>query len=140
VVDTNVIMSGIFFGGVPGRLLDAWATGRLELALSPAILDEYRRVGAELAAKYPERGDSLTPVLALIAMNATLVDAAPLGEQVSADPDDDKFLAAAVGAGVSVVVSGDQDLLAVSGWRNIKILTPRQFADRHLPAGEQPGR
>jgi len=101
----------------------------------PAILDEYRRVGVELAAKYPERGDALTPVLALIAMNATLVDAAPLSEQVSADPDDDMFLAAAVAAGVSVVVSGDQDLLDVSGWRNIKILTPRQFADRYLPAG-----
>jgi uncharacterized protein len=135
VVDTNVIMSGIFFGGVPGRLLDAWATARVELVLSPAILDEYRRVGAELAAKYPERGDALTPVLALIAMNATLVDAAPLIEQVSADPDDDKFLAAAVAANVNTVVSGDQDLLDVSGWRNIKILTPRQFADRHLLAG-----
>jgi uncharacterized protein len=135
VVDTNVIMSGIFFGGVPGRLLDAWAVGRVELVLSPAILDEYRRVGAELAATYPERGDAVTPVLALIAMNATLVDAAPLNEEVSADPDDDKFLAAAVAANTHIVVSGDQHLLDVSGWRNIKILTPRQFADRHLLAG-----
>jgi putative PIN family toxin of toxin-antitoxin system len=134
VVDTNVLMSGIFFGGVPGRLLDAWAAGRLELVLSPAILAEYRRVGAELAVRYPERGEALTPVLALIAMNATLVDAAPLAERVCADPDDDKFLAAAVAANVHVVVSGDQDLLGVSGWRNIKTLTPRQFADRHLLA------
>ena len=125
-------MSGIFFGGVPGRLLDAWAAGRLELVLSPVILDEYRRVGAELATRYPERGEVLTPGLALIAMNATLVDAAPLSERVSADPDDDKFLAAAVAANVHIVVSGDQDLLDVSGWRSIKILTPRQFADRHL--------
>jgi putative PIN family toxin of toxin-antitoxin system len=135
VVDTNVIMSGIFFGGVPGRLLDAWAAGRVELVLSPAILDEYRRVGAELAAKYPARGEALTPVLALIAMNATLVDAAPLTERVSADPDDDKFLGAAVAAQVNIVVSGDADLLDVSGWRHIKVLTPRKFADRHLLAG-----
>jgi putative PIN family toxin of toxin-antitoxin system len=135
VVDTNVIMSGIFFGGVPGRLLDAWATGRVELVLSPAILDEYRRVGAELAARYPERGLALTPVLTLIAMNATLVDAGPLIERVSADPDDDKFLAAAIAADVDIVVSGDQDLLDVSGWRNVKVLTPRKFADRHLLAG-----
>jgi len=134
-VDTNVIMSGVFFGGVPGRLLDAWAAGRVELVLSPAILDEYQRVGAELAAKYPARGEALTPVLALIAMNATLVDAAPLIERVSADRDDDKFLAAAIAASVTIVVSGDQDLLGVSGWRNIRIVTPRQFADRHLVAG-----
>ena len=134
-MDTNVIMSGVFFGGVPGRLLDAWAAGRVELVLSPAILDEYQRVGAELAAKYPARGEALTPVLALIAMNATLVDAAPLIERVSADRDDDKFLAAAIAASVTIVVSGDQDLLGVSGWRNIRIVTPRQFADRHLVAG-----
>ena len=134
-MDTNVIMSGILFGGVPGRLLDAWAGGRLELVLSPEILDEYRRVGADLAARYPERAEALTPVLALVAMNATLVDAPPLIDRVSADPDDDKFLAAAIAADVRIVVSGDQDLLDVSGWRDIKILTPRKFVDRHLLGG-----
>ena len=70
IVDTNVVMSGVFFGGVPGRILDAWAGGRLELVLSPDILQEYRRVGAELAARYPERSGALAPALTLIAMNA----------------------------------------------------------------------
>ena len=135
VLDTNVVMSGIFFGGLPGRLLEAWTRGRVELVLSPAILDEYRRVGAELAARYPARGEALAPVLALIAMHASVVDAAPLPERVSADPDDDKFLGAAIAAQVSIVVSGDHDLLEVSGWRDIEVLTPREFADRHLVAG-----
>jgi putative PIN family toxin of toxin-antitoxin system len=135
VLDTNVLMSGIFFGGGPGRLLDAWTVGRFELVLSPAILDEYRRVGAELAAKYPARSEALTPVLALIAMNASMVDAAPLPEPVSTDPDDDKFLAAAIAAKARMVVSGDQDLLEVSGWRGIEVLTPRAFVDRHLAGG-----
>jgi len=76
IVDTNVLMSGVFFGGVPGRILDAWAEGRLELVLSPDILQEYRRVGAELAARYPERSGALAPALTLIAMNAILVSAA----------------------------------------------------------------
>jgi putative PIN family toxin of toxin-antitoxin system len=134
VLDTNVVMSGIFFGGVPGRLLEAWTRGRIELVLSPAILEEYRRVGAELAAKYPARGEALAPVLALIAMHATMVDAAPLPERVSADPADDKFLGAAIATQASIVVSGDQDLLEVSGWRDIEVLTPRAFADRHLLA------
>jgi putative PIN family toxin of toxin-antitoxin system len=135
VVDTNVVMSGVFFGGVPGRILDAWAEGRLELVLSPDILQEYRRVGAELAARYPERSGALAPALTLIAMNAILVDAAPLPAPVSIDPDDDKFLAAANAADVPVIISGDRDLLDVSGWRNVMVLSPRQFADRHLLAG-----
>lgn len=135
VLDTNVLMSGIFFGGLPGRLLEIWTTGGIQLVLSPVIFAEYRRVGSELAARYPQRAEALTPVLALIAMNATLIDAPPLVERVSTDPDDDSFLAVALAAKVPVVVSGDRGLLAVSGWRDIAVLTPRQFADQYLSGG-----
>jgi predicted nucleic acid-binding protein len=68
-------------------------------------------------------------------MNAILVDAGPLPVPVSADSADDKFLAAARKAGVTIIISGDRDLLDVSGWQDIAVLTPRQFADRHLLAG-----
>lgn len=132
ILDTNVLMSGIFFGGVPGRLLDAWAEGRFRLVVSPRILEEYRRVGAELATRYPARAEAVSPVLALVTMHATLVEAPPLAAPVSVDPDDDVFLAAALAAKVEVVVSGDQDLLEVTGWQGITVLTPRQFLDRHL--------
>lgn len=132
VVDTNVLVSGIFFGGVPGRVVDAWLHGQIELVLSPAILDEYRRVGLELAGKYPERAVALAPVLTLIAMHATIVDAAPLPAPVSADPADDMFLAAALTGEARLIVSGDRHLLDVDGWRGIMVCTPRAFSDRHL--------
>jgi putative PIN family toxin of toxin-antitoxin system len=134
VVDTNVLMSGIFFGGVPGRVIDAWVEGRVEIVLSPEILHEYRRVGSDLSTRYPERATALVPVLTLLAVNATIVDALPLSEHVSKDAADDMFLAAAVAAEVSTIVSGDQHLLEVSGWRRISVLTPRQFVDQYLLA------
>ena len=40
-------MSGIFFGGMPGRILGAWRLGQVTLVVSPAILEEYRRVALE---------------------------------------------------------------------------------------------
>ena len=43
VLDTNVLISGIFFGGLPRAVLDAWAEERFELLLSPLIFDEYVR-------------------------------------------------------------------------------------------------
>ncbi len=49
VLDTNVFVSAVFFGGVPGRILEAWRDGRLQLVLSAAILDEYQRVGQALS-------------------------------------------------------------------------------------------
>jgi len=34
VLDTNVLVSGVFFGGVPGRILSAWAAGKMFAALA----------------------------------------------------------------------------------------------------------
>lgn len=135
VLDTNVLVSGVFFGGVPGRILTAWAAGKVALVLSPDILDEYRRVGAALGARHPELTAALEPLLALLAMNASIVDAPPLAARVSEDPADDMFLAAAIASQTRLIVSGDKHLLRVSGWRGITVLTPRQFADDHLGVG-----
>jgi uncharacterized protein len=41
LLDTNVLISGIFFGGTPRAVLDAWAESRFELLVSPSIFDEY---------------------------------------------------------------------------------------------------
>jgi putative PIN family toxin of toxin-antitoxin system len=133
VLDTNVVVSGVFFGGVPGKILSAWSAGAFVLVLSPAILEEYRRVGQELGVRHLAVSAAFEPVLTLIAMNAVIVDAPPLTVPVSADADDDVFLAVALAAKAAVVVSGDQDLLEVSGWRGVDVLTPRQFLERHLP-------
>ena len=50
VLDTNVFVSGVFFGGIPGRILEAWRDARIQLVLSAEILDEYQRVGQTLGA------------------------------------------------------------------------------------------
>jgi putative PIN family toxin of toxin-antitoxin system len=132
VLDTNVVVSGVFFGGVPGRILAAWSAGDLVLVLSPAILEEYRRVGRELGRQHPDLNTAFEPVLTLIAMNAMIVDAPQFSQPVSGDPDDDMFLAAALATHTQFIVSGDKDLLRVSGWRGIAVLTPRQFFERHV--------
>ena len=134
VLDTNVVVSGVFFGGVPGRILSAWSAGKLALVLSPSILEEYRRVGQELGRQHADVSATFEPLLALIAMHAMIVDAPPLIEPVSEDADDDMFLAAAVASQTRLIVSGDRHLLRVSGWRGIDVVTPRQFVDQYLSA------
>ena len=136
VLDTNVLLSGVFFGGLPARILAGWQSGQLDMLLSPAILGEYRSAGAALAARYPTVDAPLDAVLARVAQEATSIDAPDLPEPVSADPDDDKFLACALVA-AAVVVSGDTHLRRVSGWRGVEVLTPRQFADRYPGAVPQ---
>jgi len=130
VLDTNVLVSALFFGGVPGRILDAWRDGKVQIVLSAEILDEYQRVGRLLAESYS--GVDLEPFLALLAVEAEIVEAPTLSASVSSDPDDDKFLACADASGVGVIVSGDRHLLAHDGWRALRVLRPRRFADEFL--------
>ena len=131
VLDTNVFISAVFFGSVSGRILEAWRDGRLQLVLSAAILDEYQRVGQILSAQYA--GVDLEPILALLAVEAEIIEAPALLTPVSADPDDDEFFACASAAGVAVIVSGDKDLLDHDGWQKLRVLRPRQFVDAFLP-------
>ncbi len=133
VVDTNVLMSGIFFGGTPGRIVEALKLGRIALAASPSIVSEYQRVGEDLEANYGELGAA--SLLTFLLARADVVDAYDLAEPVSRDPDDDKFLACALAASVPLVVSGDRDLLTLGSWQGIRIVSPRAFADEYLTRG-----
>jgi len=130
VLDTNVLVSALFFGGVPGRILDAWRDGKVQIVLSAEILEEYQRVGRLLAEDYP--GVDLEPFLALLTVEAEIVAAPPLPAPVSSDPDDDKFLACASAGRADVIVSGDRHLLVHDGWSGVPILRPRQFVDKIL--------
>ena len=122
VVDTNVFVSGVFFGGPPGDVLSAWRDGLIEVLVSREIVEEYVRVGDRLSRQFP--------ALDLVAGAAKLVLAQPLPEAVCRDADDDKFLACAVAGDAKYVVSGDRDLLAVSSWQGVTVVRPRDLVDR----------
>lgn len=130
VLDTNVFVSGIFFSGPPSWILHEWRDGRLTLVLSAEIFEEYRRVGRILARQF--HGVDLEPFLALLGVHAHFVQAPELPSPVCPDPADDKFLACALAANVTVIVSGDRDLLRLSGWQGIQVLTPRRFVEDYM--------
>jgi uncharacterized protein len=73
VVDTNVVLSGVFFGGLPGRVLEAWRDGRFTLVLSAPILAEYREAGAEFESQYG--GSAFEAFAALLVVNSEIMDA-----------------------------------------------------------------
>lgn len=130
VVDTNVVMSGVFFGGAPGRVVEAVARGEVEAFATSAILDEYAATRRELEARGVGRFDGSG--LARFDMMVNVID--PVSQvRVSRDPDDDKFLSCAIDARCVYVVSGDKDLLVLGSFHGVEIVTARQFCDRHLP-------
>ena len=130
VLDTNVLISAIFFGGTPARVLTAWSEGRFEILASVEILAEYRRVVGRLEQQFPSVQAS--PVLDLLIRECRLVEPIPVPEGACDDPDDLEFLGCAVAGRASCIVSGDRALLRASGFKGIEVLTPRAFTKRYL--------
>ncbi len=130
IIDTNVFISGIFFSGPPCVIFNAWRHGKVIIVTSPYILDEYWRVGKELASRFS--GVDLEPWLQLLTVKAQVIEAAPLEENVCSDPDDDKFLACAIAGNTKTILTGYKHLLAVCGYEGIAILKPRAFVEKYL--------
>ena len=130
VIDTNVIISGVFFSGVPYLILEAWRDGRLSIVTSPEILEEYRRVGETLQKGHP--GIDIESFLSLVAVQSTIVVTSELPKQVCEDKDDDKFIACALAGGCEIIISGDKLLRKVSEYKGVKVLTPREFLEEVL--------
>jgi len=130
VLDTNVLISGIFFTGHPNEILQAWKIKRIQIVISPDIYSEYTRVADHISRKYP--GIDISGILNLIAVHSEIVHPAPLPKQVCEDPDDDKFIACSLSGRVNLIVSGDKHLLKLSGYKGIRVLKPQQFCVEYL--------
>lgn len=124
VLDTNVLVSALLFGGLPGELLSSAVRGDLRLVTSEVLLDELE--GA-LERKFGWSRPQTRATRAEIEMLAEVVRP-PTVPAVLRDPDDDHVLAAAVAGGVDLLVSGDKDVLALGTYRGVDIVSPRTAA------------
>jgi putative PIN family toxin of toxin-antitoxin system len=120
----------MFFTDPPFQILKAWRDGRVQLLVSPAILDEYQRIGAELALRF--RDVDVRPFLDLLTIQAEIVLAPALPSVIHDDPSDDKFLEAALAGKAPYIISGDKHLLKLSVFQGIHILKLRDFVQRYL--------
>ena len=128
VADTNVVVSAIFWPGESRRCLALWARRRFHLAITIPVFEEYREIARRVAKKIPQVNPE--PWLNWIERKAKVYEPAALGKQRSRDSDDDPFLACALASNARMIVSKDDDLLALEKPFGIAILTPRQFLAR----------
>lgn len=126
VLDTNVAVSALLWGGPPERLIEAAGEGRLELFTSDELLAEFAGIlgRTPFAAKLSEKGVSGAELLARYAQFAQVIESAKIAPVIVRDPTDDAVLACALGAGADFVVSGDSDLLNLKYFHRIPILDP----------------
>jgi putative PIN family toxin of toxin-antitoxin system len=129
VLDTNVIISAtLIHGGNEDQILRAWRRGAFDLVLSPAIIEEISRVllyERLRRSRWMTEGE-IAELLEALAASSFIVTGR-IAVKASRDPDDDKFLAAAIQGEARFLVTGDRDLLDIGGYGNFQIITPARF-------------
>jgi uncharacterized protein len=124
VLDTNVVVSALVWGGLPYKLIEMAAAGDVELCTSPALLTELRDVlGREhLASRLATQRASVEVAVGLYAELAISVSPLATPRVVPGDADDDQVVAAAVASGADLLVTGDRPLLAVGAFQRVRIV------------------
>ena len=125
VVDTNIYVSALVFGGTPALTLQLAAAGAFQLAVSETIQDELEETLVRKFGWHVEHFDQVATELWRDARHVK--PSQPV--KASRDPDDDHILACALEAHAQVILTGDGDLLSLHPYREISILTPTQFLE-----------
>ena len=126
VVDSNVFISSILFkNSVPNRAVQK-ALAASQLLVSQSLLDEIDRVlFRSKFDRYTTAGERLE-FLNFIKSSATLI---PITQTIQAcrDPKDNMILEVAINGNADLIITGDLDLLALSSFQSISIITPSQY-------------
>jgi len=124
-VDTNVLVSAAFWNGDSNIIIEKVEKKEIELILSKDILQEFSEVldYKEIQDKIKNKNPEMKRTIDKIASISTIVEPKQKFKVVINDPDDDKFIDAAVEGKSGYIVSQDNHLLNIKEFEGIKIVT-----------------
>ena len=126
VIDTNVYISALMFGGLPGSLLQLALSRSFVAVISPALLDE---LDEKLRLKFEISAKEATLIRAKLESIAEIVRPEMVLHEIEDDPDDDRVLECALEGEANYIVTGDRHLLKLGIYEGVPIVTVRQFLD-----------
>lgn len=122
--DTNVYVAEALLGGAAERMVEATSNASWRVFISRYVLEETERVMVERLG-FSHRFARLTRKR--VRRRATLVEPAPSRHRVPADPDDSPILRAALAANVDYLVTNDPDLLELSPYEGVRIVSMSDY-------------
>ena len=122
VIDTNVLISGFYWSGIPKRIINLWLKGKFKLYVSPGT-------AAELISLLIRFGVPQTKIRnikkILIAHSVRIIPKQKV--TLCRDPKDNQFLELCLAASADYLVTGDKDLLVLKKFHQTQIFSPKQF-------------
>ena len=133
VIDTNILVSAILTPeGNPAKILKLVLEGKLNLIISPAILEETRQVfNYPKLAKLMEKNNITRQEVYGFLDKMSRVDLITPGkldiDVIPKDPADNKIIACALEGDADFIISGDHHLTDLKIFQSIKIIDPAAF-------------
>ena len=124
VVDTNIYISAIFWGGKPREIIDLGRDNRVHIFTSLEIENE---IAEKLRAKFRLNEEEINQILLDFSTLPVPVKVTTKIEVIPDDPEDNKFIECAVISGANYIVSGDKHLLDLKEYSGIKILKASEY-------------
>ncbi len=136
VIDTNVVISAIFFKGKPFEILSMAVNhlSGIEAYATPDIVSEYIEIFQRMIDKKGKKKPEGDPLIHFVNSLSIIEDTDSV--HVSRDADDDKFLDCAFRCKALFIVSGDNDLLDIKEFEGIKIVKVDEFLEIIQRQGE----
>ena len=129
LIDTNVLISGLFFGGLPKKLLSEIDFEKFIICINEEILAEYNeQIDKKISSPKYHLNEEIRKNFFSNLQSFEMVS----DLKVCRDPKDDKFINCAIDAKAIYIVSGDNDLLTIKNFAGIEIVMAREFYDRYL--------
>ena len=130
VIDTNVFISGLLKDSINRQIIILLKNSKFTPVISTETLGEFIDVISRPKFHNVITREIAEELIEIIKTHAVLVKPSQKLEIIKDDPDDNRFLEAAVASKVDFVVSGDSHLLSLKNFHNIPIITPKEFLRR----------
>ncbi len=124
VIDTNVYISAIFWGGKPRLVVDMGRNKQIMIFASSEIEEE---ISEKLKKKFKLPKDEVNQLLFDFSSFISPVKVTKKYQVITDDPDDDKFIECAMECGADYIISGDTHLLNLKEYSGIKIINASEF-------------
>jgi len=127
ILDANIFISALFFGGNPGSVLERAINKSDELFISREILDEIEDVIQR--PKFHAGKDEIGYIIKAIEKISTKIIPQKLIKYGSRDKTDNKYIECGIAGNVDYIVSGDVHLLEIKKYGAIRIVNAKEYLE-----------
>jgi putative PIN family toxin of toxin-antitoxin system len=127
VLDSNIFISSFFWKGNPRKVFDRVANGLDELFTTDEILQEATEVLS--LKKFDLNKKEIEDYIKIIESYSIKIILRNEIEEICRDKDDDKILQCSLEGNVDFIITGDDDLLVLEKYNDIRIVKPKEYLD-----------